>query len=334
MTGHEVREQAEALLLHSEAVLRRSVEIVTNDPEADPLAVFPPPGPKRETGGFGLHLTDDQEIALRQAAAELGFGRRTDVTAADAGLLSGYTAILDGGQIHKVLAELKLILDGTVRPSVFVFGATAQRRINSADSGDAKEVASIRWQLGLNDEEPIDDNEYGITLRLLAKIPGFVPLLEPKITSFGYDLQNNFASVEEATGQFVHFGEIDGRSVYMVRIDREEYIDNQGSARSRKPDSGDVMRLVHQMLEGMGESDSQFGYVTSATYQASRQVGTVRASLETGRQIGMITYGTERLAEVKNEKATPPKLNQIAGELHQAARQVGKLRKLLYPAAA
>src|SRR5689334_22046010 len=91
------REAAEALYGASQASLRRAVEIINpENPEADPLQVFPAPSERRDDDP-GLELTEEQEANLRQAVSELGFGRASDRKASEVGLTDGHLAFIEGG---------------------------------------------------------------------------------------------------------------------------------------------------------------------------------------------------------------------------------------------
>src|SRR3989344_6354681 len=67
-----------------------------------PLEIFPEPGERRADTEFTL--PPKQESAFRTAMAKLGIGRETNMTAEDVGLSSGYLAIIEGGQAHKMAA--------------------------------------------------------------------------------------------------------------------------------------------------------------------------------------------------------------------------------------
>lgn len=62
------------------------------------------------------------ELALRDIMFALGVGRQNNLTPSRVGLTEGYIAIVEGGQGHKMLAELQLILEGPM-PSKIIFMA-------------------------------------------------------------------------------------------------------------------------------------------------------------------------------------------------------------------
>jgi hypothetical protein len=95
------------------------------------------------------------------------------------------------------------------------------------------------------------------------------------------------------------------------------------------------MKVVNGFIDKLpGSEQRDIGFVTSATYQPSRETDAVRTMLEIEREsgsrnIGVITYGTIELADVKGEHPTQPALGQLAGEAHKAAVEVSALRDLL-----
>lgn len=316
------RQYAEQILGSSEAALASSVAIVSPEtPDASPLEVFPAPNTVRSED-TGLELTPEQEAGLRQAAAELGFGREADRTISEMGF-SGAHVIIEGGLPHKIMAEALMVKDDSLAdPSTYIFAGSPHRKTTS----DA-EVASAEKQF----DGKHGDTEFDSARLAAESIPGFVASEEDQILPFGYDLDADYALVAQASGQFTLIGHIDGTPVVLMKIDRENYTDEEGNAKYRnQPDSAAVIKIVSQVLSGNGDSDQPIAFVTSSTYQASREVDAAGVAVEIDRPIAVATYGSARLAATKGESApAPAPINQLPGELHKLAQNVESLRKVL-----
>ena len=288
--------------------------------EDNPLEVFPKPSEVRNEDP-GLNLNDEQEAKLRAAVSQLGFERPTDEALSDVGL-QGAHVIIEGGQPHKIVAELLMVVeDEAARPKTIVLSASPHRKITN----DA-EKASARKQLG---QEP--ETEYDVSCSIAAKfIPNFAPHAEEKVLPVGYDIHNNFALVEEPTGQFVEIGMVGETNVVMMKIDGEAYKDEKGKERRHQPGTAGVLRIIAGASETLGDNEAPLAFVTSGTYQPSRTVDAARVALETNRVVGVATYGTQRLAEVNGtEIPEPRRLEQLPGELHHMANQVAALERVL-----
>jgi hypothetical protein len=319
------RERAGEVLFNANAALGLAVEVITGHTDEDPLEVFPAPK-ERRADDAGLELTGDQEVSLRAAAAELGFGRTTNRGAEQLGLAEGYAAIIEGGQAHKVVAEIRTVLDDPVQPGIIFLAASPNRKISMANEKDQPEIRSIRHQLGLSEEHEVEETEYSVVRKLLDMLPDFVPEHEPGLVPFSYDAEDGFKIGSEENGQLLHVGSIFDRSVVMLRIDRH----NNADGSYVQPQTSDVIQIVDSFLGSEDYGVTDIGFVTSSTYQASREVDGVRAMLETGHNVGVITYGTHQLAKVKGEETpSPASIAQLPGELHKLALQVQKLEELL-----
>lgn len=311
------REQAEALVQRNGAILRVAVEVVNpQDIEANPLEIFAAPGEVRATG-VALELTGEQEEALRDVVGELGFGRETDLTAEQVGLPSGYVAIIEAGQPHKIEAECRLAdTAGTL-----LFAGSPYRKVAS----EAERASGARV-LGI-DAENLGATEYDVVRQIAEAQPGFIPNeTGDEVLSFGYDIYQNYEVSESPTGQLVKIGTVENRDVVLLRIDRENYVEDGKSKYRFQPGSAAVMGIVSDVLSKSGDSETPVGFLTSATYQPSRDIDGARAGMKHNRQFGVVTYGTATLAEVKGEPvAAPGPINQLPGELHKAAQQTAKL---------
>jgi len=315
------REQAEALMNRNEGILRAAVGVISPDnPEASPLEVFSSPREVRATG-VALELTAEQEDRFRSIAGELGFGRETDKTSEQAGLPDGYVAVIEGGQSHKVEAQCRLVESA----STLIFAGSPHRKITA----EAERASGARV-LGI-DPESVGVTEYDVVRQIAEAQPDFVPNeTGDEVLPFGYDIWRNHQVTEDPTGQFIKIGTVNDRDVVLLRIDRENYQDDAGKSRyCFQPNSAAVMGIVSDVLAKRGDDDTPVGFLTSATYQPSRDIAAVSAGIRYDRQFGVVSYGTSTLAEVKGEVAKPGPINQLPGELHTTATQTAKLRKEL-----
>lgn len=317
----------EALQERVHTTLQRGVEIFTGNSEGDPLEVFPSAGAVRADAPEP-ELTPQQAKALRATAAEFGFGREADRTASELGLSNGYVAVIDGGQIHKVLAEIQIALLDDVKPGSFVIIAREDRPISSEDQSEAmqKEVASIRLQLGLEDDEPVEGTEYSITDQALDAIVPFVRE-DPEELALVPLGEDDHIPLPHATVGLTTIGRILNLPVVMLKFDRDSYVGDDGKRKDRKEhDNAASLVVVSKALSVVGDEHTELGFITSASYQTSREIDAARAADITGRTIAVPSYGAARLASVKMEAipAAVP-LNQVPGEFHRVARQMKKL---------
>lgn len=319
-TSHEFNDNpqqyAEQLLRQNQEALAAAVAIISPEtPEADPLTVLPAPGELRAEDQ-GLNLTTEQESQLRIVAAEFGFGREADLTLSEQGI-RGAHVIIEGGQAHKVMAEALTVLeDEEATPSTLIFTATPYRNITNA-----AEVASTERLLG----EP-KATEYDMVRDLIVSLPGFEPGEERELP-VGYDIHDGFTVTDQSSGQFVLLGTINKAPIILMRIDREEYVGDDGSNKYRKqPNAADIMGIVDSISALQDDELLPVAFVTSATYQPSRMLDAVTTGFRIGRPMGVATYGTARLAAVKGEATpSPAPINQLPGELHKMALETKKL---------
>ena len=113
----------------------------------------------------------------------------------------------------------------------------------------------------------------------------------------------------------------------MLRVDREYYVDEAGKTKYRQPGTTDIIRFADGYAAAHGDDQSPIAVVTSATYQPSREVAAALASSGSERTIGVATYGTRLLAEVKGGDApAPAPINQLPGEFYKLTKEVAKLQ--------
>jgi|GEM_PF-912657 hypothetical protein len=302
---------------------------------ANPLEIFPQPGERRADTEFSL--PPHQGNAFREAMAKLGIGRETNLSATEVGLKDGYVAVIEGGQAHKILAELNIVLaDKTTRPSSIIIAATPERAIPEPEVDKAKEKETTAKVLGVEIDQ-VAATEYDVAQQIIyKKLPGLQPQ-SVSVLDFGYDMDGRVYT-GEATGQFKRMGSINHAiPVYLLRVDRE-YTDPSNPKQYKTLGVRNLIKVVAGVLRHNGENadeNADIGFVTSATYQPSREIDAASAMIEIerlgeSRNVGVITYGTQELAKVKKEQVPqPPALGQLAGEAHKAAVEVSILRDLL-----
>lgn len=284
MTTHEPQEPKgnEQLRLMQEGVAEIK-EIV-----AVPLEL---PGERRADSVLpdGYEPTEEKEAAIRAIAAEkLGIGTDEDLTLEKAGLSKDGLAIIEGGQSHKMLAELAVALeDGYTGPLVIT--ATEHRVIKqTADDEKVRERANTAALLGITEEE-VGDTELAVAVQVAESLPGF------DATTASQDSENNL----------VKLGEINGREVFVYAIPREYYTDAEGKQKFTQPSVIDQARFFRDVLGAGGAA-----LVTSSTYFSSR-------TISANGEFGVAAYCPATLARVRGQEATAaqPDFAQILSEV-------------------
>lgn len=312
----ELKNSVEAYLAERREWMADAVGIYSPDRDRnhDPLEVFPEPSEVRAKAD-DPGLTPGQESALRRIAGRFGLGGETDVVSG-----ADYQ-INEGGKARKVDAEAKI----NHGARVIIYAGSPDRSRESGQFGDDEiEYLKARLPEGV----PPAENEYDMVRQIAGLQEGFVPLDEPEVLPYGYDIHNRHALVHEPTGQLVKIGEQNGAAVLHLRVDRENYFDEEeGKDKFRnRPDSAALMGVISDMLSAEGDETSSVGINSSTTY-ASRAVDTVRAGLQHGRpfQVGM--YGRQTLARVEGKPAAEPtEIQHIPGELHEMQSKLNQLQ--------
>ncbi len=320
---------AEQVLADTQATLKAAVGIVSpENADADPRTVFPNPNvPVRAEGDEPMQLTDEQKEQLMARADELGFGREESMTIGEQGL-GGSMVVIEGGQPHKMMAEALLVANDTdAKPRAIILTASAQRKIE----GEA-EIASA---VNLFGGGQTGNTEYDMALQVLRKLPDFRDPEEHEIQgvmSLSYDIQNGYAVSQESSGQLVRVGYLGSGSlataVHMLRIDREDYVED-GKPRYRKqPNTADIIGIIDAEQKLAWNTERPIAFVTSGVYRPSRAVLVALAGLETGRHVGLATYGNALVNEVRGTDLPPP-VKQLPGELQYMAEMSVKLEEAL-----
>lgn len=316
------QEARDFILRARRALWEAAKSIVEVSPEADLLQIFPSPTERRESDE-GLSLTPDQEVSLRKSASELGLDREADRLASSIGFEPGYTAFIEGGQIHKVLAEIGNSLeDDSAKPASIIVGGGLRKVDLPAERAIAARLLKL-------DESKVAATEYDMVRQAVSSVEGFVSLEQPQVLPYSYDIQKDNEVKEAEDGQFLVIGHIQGIPVTLMRIDREDYEEDGKPKYRKQPDSAGVMKIIDGVLK-LSKDESSIGFHTSSAYQTSREVDAKRAAVQTGRFCAVPSYGTARLAKVKGEPAPlPVAINQIPGELHRIENQLRKLEEVL-----
>ena len=299
--------------LRMQTGLSHAVEAIAGNADADPFAIFPDPSAKERRADveFPTELTPDQELAFRSAMVELGIGRTTNRGAEEVGLSEGYTALMEGGQGHKMVAELNLIMDSETLPGQLIISGDSGRKLPEAERGVTAGVLGI-------EEGVVGETEADVAAQVLTLHKDFQPE-EPQVLPIGYTQNGEITT--EVTGQFVRIGSIRGIPAIVMRIDRELNNPEDATQGFRRPDNKTKMYIVSQ-VEGVGE----IGFATSSTYQPSIEVDAVRAG-KMGARVKVPTYGTHELARVKSEEPAEPTVSQLAAEAFKTAKQLQSLRE-------
>ena len=293
------------------------------------LEIFPEPGERRADTEFVMFA--DREEYFREAMAKLGIGRETNLTATEAGIQGGYIAVIEGGQAHKMVAELNAVFaDQATRPNGIIIAGTKDRVILPSETDKVKERQTTAKVLGIT-EDQVGQTEFDVARQVAENIAGFHKT-EDHSPNLSYDMEGNvsFEDPGDDPGQFTRIGFYEQLPVVLLRVDREYTPD--GKSYKTLGVNG-LLKVVDGYLN-VWNIQSDIGLVTSSTYQPSREVDAASTMLEIeqagdSRNIGVITYGTVELAAVKGEQPSQPTTGQLAGEAHKAAQQLAILRDLI-----
>jgi hypothetical protein len=347
-------------VLHMQQALARAVEAVTGNPEADPLEVFPDPRSKerREDVVFGAdNLTPEQEADFRAAMAELGPGREESTGAQQAGLLEGYNALLEGGQVHKMMTELELVLGDEVQPRQIIITGGVRELVDKEKELTAK-------LLGVEVDE-VGNTEFDVACQVIKLHPKFEPFPEgaqgflgrvPGKVDAAYNLESNPSEYcigpRTNTGlngpdQFVQLGTIaGGKPAIAMRVDRfPDPAHPDDPSKYIQPSNAQKIGFAAGFVED--EDITNYGravvnsvaLVTSATYEPTCTLAALKAEEKISESednlVGnrhayilndinayVLSYGTVALAEVKGEEPKQPDLNQLAAEACKTAKML------------
>ena len=266
-------------------------------------------------------VTPAKVKAIRAALTEIGIGMNEDRGLGEAGLSQGAVVLIEGGHMHKIVAETHLVGSGPV-----VFSGTKHRPI----AGTERETTARIFELA---DEDIGANEYDMASRVARNMDGFEPTPEPiELGRIAYDGSVVGDDYEEEYGTVYQVGTTreGGQPVYVLDVPRRYLFDEQGDPiiddknrqRFVQPSAAQQAIAVAELLHA-----PEVAVATSSTYYPSRLGEIVRASFSRIRQgtdvpkIDIVAYCPARLAKVKREDdPAVPTLANMLGEAY-AARQ-------------
>ena len=310
MSEFENGSTLEQRIMEQNAWLHEAVQVVTGQENSNPLEVFLPPTEVRDDV-LKLDINSDQEVKLREIAGRFGIGSEMDIPSG-----ADYD-VLEGGKPWKILAE------ANIASGVKVFAGSAHRKIGE------DEKTFLVESYGIEVKDLADMTEFDMTAFLASKSEGFVHE-ELQDTGFGYEITEGNRNVAKANGQLLRVGNIDGQAVYVLRVDREDYVDEAGKNKYRnQPDGARLLGFISDWLSTKGDDSSVIGLNTSNTY-ASRALDVVKAGQEAGRAFTVGMYGRNNLRKIAEDRVpeqTP--INQIPGELYVIASKLKDLEEVI-----
>lgn len=322
MNNPENKNPQEQLLTYieqSRSWLGDAAELVGAERETELTDIFPA-APETRDEGKAVAFVDGQEkelpkeqyeASLREIAGRFGIGGERDVET-DAQIV-----LLEGGKPWKVEAEAKIADEA----KVLIFAGSPYRRLGQ----DETEFLAAKLPEGVQPAE----TEYDMVRQIAELQEGFEALENDVTLAFGYDINNGFEVSQAETGQLIHFGTLQGRDVVLLRVDRENYQDEEGNSKYRnQPDSAALMGIVSDVLALAGDTESSVGMNTSNTY-ASRAIDAMRAGLRKNRSFKVGMYGRQTLADTGAPVPAQTAYHQIPGELHTIATKLQQLESEL-----
>jgi hypothetical protein len=224
--------------------------------------------------------------------------------------------LIEGGQMHKVVAETHLTGNGPI-----VFSGTRHRSIPDSERETTARI------FDLSDEE-IGATEFDMVCNVAQGLEGFEPLEEPLVV--GNITYDGRLGDDVEHGAITQLGvTLEGsQPVYVLDVPRkylhdergEPVVDGNGRHKFEQPSAGQQALVVAELLES-----SEVAVATSSTYFPSRLGEIVRASFNLMKQgisvpkAEVIAYCPTRLAKVKREDAPAvPTLANMLGEAYKA----------------
>ncbi|MDB5166334.1 MAG: hypothetical protein JWM37_406 [Candidatus Saccharibacteria bacterium] len=303
-------------LLQIEQALERATLAVTGEEGHDPLEVFPNPATaeRRADVAWDPRLTEDQEQAFRSSMAEIGPGRPTDIGPAEVGFGNiDYVAVLEGGQPHKMVAQLQVVRahGRDLMPGMIVQTASADRTIG------ANERAFMAGHLGCEESE-VADTELGVAEQILRHEADF------EAVGSEATLEDAYVAGEVSLMDAIHIGNFihpdpespsDGTRVNVILVGVKRVYADDGSGQYSQASNADK---ISQALN-FSTFQRNIGFVTSSTYQPSNVISARQVAFDTSSNVQVLSYGTETLARVKVAQPEQPSLAQLGGEAFKTA---------------
>lgn len=258
------------------------------------------PGERRADASLpeGFVLTEQNEQAIRTIAAEkLGIGITTDITLETVNLDPEGIAIVEGGQSHKMLAELYVALS-SAHTGPIVLTSSEYRTIKlTEDDPKVRERANTAQLLGIAEEE-VGSTELAVAVQVVESLPGF------EIASEGNDID-----------ELVMLGTVNDRPIYVYSIPRIYYETEDGETKYRQQST---FNQVHYIQDVLNIDDSAL--ITSGTYVSSRVVAAKGF-------YKVAAYCPATLAIVRGQDPTTakPNIEQIIAEVAKTDIELARL---------
>ncbi len=283
------------------ATMIEAAQIASGELDPNPLEIFPAQGKAERRADIKWEddMGDAQETMFRAYVANLGPGRVESLGPDERGLFDGqYTALTEGGQPHKMIAQLDILQTANARPAEYVVSASDGR----TKLGDNEVSFTLQYLMGGSSEEgdsvdiEVPKNEFEMAVQIVKAQEGFVE--EDPVDIINTD-----------THSLQRIGTLNGSPVIMMNVKRK--YDDEG--KYKQLNNAQKMQATHAV------TGRAIAFTTSATYEPTSFVHAERS----GVPATVLAYGTEKLASVKGDtEVTPPKLEQLGAELYKLAKLV------------
>lgn len=278
--------------------VEKAADIIAG-PGSNPLEVFPNPAAKERRADvvWGEELTLAEQAAFRGVIAELGPGRQGNVGPVEAGISSSYVALSEGGQVHKMIAQLNIIDNpDTPQPAAYFVSGSTGRSISDAEMQSAAPLLGIEYS-------DVANNECELALQAVQTREGFVSSVSQEL-------------IERKEGYSIHYvGSLNGVPVNLMSVNR---LHNEEGG-YKQISNQEKIEIVGGLL-GSEDLNTDVALVTSATYQPSNQIAAVKAENASGLRAHILSYGTHELARVKGIDPVEPSIAQLGAEAYKTAK--------------
>lgn len=271
------------------------------------------------------YFTDSHFSQFRGILAELGFGRDTDVTPAEAGMQNGFTAMLQGGLAWKIDSEITVATnsESAISHGPVVLTLSPYRIITPAEGvylHDKGIWGSSELDLGIaliSNQSGFTDNGYG------KKVDALFDYNPSELADgFSFDPEANEVAKNPTT---MLIGYLNGQPVYVMQVLRA-YND---AGKFKQPSTLVLSQLTSGLIrQTTGQYPSYMANVGSATYP-SLDIGPegneifARGGIPT--ILGDVKYGTETLAKLKGAQPAPPSNANVLSEVIKFVNKFNQL---------
>jgi hypothetical protein len=255
------------------------------------------------------YFNDAHFNQFRGILAELGFGRDTDVTPAEAGMQNGFTAMLQGGLAWKIDSEIKVATESekAIAHGPVVLTLSPYRRITPSEQ-------AYLHNKGIDLSE--DSSELDLGIALISNQSGFAGYDYGKKVDvlFEYnpeELADGF-SFEPVTNEGANnpttmlIGYLNGQPVYVMQVLRAY----NEAGKFKQPSTLVLSQLVSGLInQTTGQYPSFMANVGGATYPSldiSPEGNIIFEQASIPTILGDVKYGTLTLAGLKKGQPSPP----------------------------